>query len=450
MSAAGTFFNTMGTDQDAPPPASERDPLAETAYRTLRPLGRGAMGEVVVAEHRRLRKEVVVKLLHERLIADAHYVDRMRVEAEALASLSSPHLVQVTDSSVTPAGRPFFVMELLHGVVLREELRARGAFAIPDALEITRQILVGLSVVHDARLVHRDVKLENIFYCDDQGRRTVKLLDFGIVKVLPRGSGVEPLYKPTDAGVAMGTPRYFAPEQALGRPVDARSDLYSVGVVLYTLLAGRGPFDDHKGLPELIVAQVGERAAPPSRYATQQIPPSVDELVLRALEKSPDARYASASDFLFSIARCQQEFAGSRATTTPRAADPPADDSVSTLPKPQPEARWPATERLPPDAAAQARAPRGRFGTEAMPHVQAAELARRVSARQEALAASQPSQTEKLDDRIAPRATAPSVPATAVVPHGRRVPRALVIILIAVGVLVGVVLTLALLRGADG
>ncbi|MDI3291077.1 serine/threonine protein kinase, partial [Polyangium sp. 15x6] len=281
--------------------------LDGTPYRFLAPLGRGGMGDVVEAEHVALGKRVVVKLLQERHANRPDYVDRMRIEAQALAKITHPNLVQVTDFGQTAEGRTFLVMERLHGRNLREELEQRTFFPVAEAIDVVRQALAGLAAAHDAGVVHRDVKLDNLFLCDAPNgeRRLVKVLDFGVAKVIGvMGDNTPlPLAFPTAEGVAMGTPRFFSPEQARGRPVDGRADLYAVGMVLYTLLAGRGPFDHITTLLELTRAHAFQVPEPPSRYATQALPAGLDAIVLKALAKEPADRLATARTFAAELER---------------------------------------------------------------------------------------------------------------------------------------------------
>ena len=162
--------------------------LEGTPYRALDVLGQGGMGLVVGAEHRALGKHVVVKLLRRESAHDEHLADRLRVEAQALARLRHENLVEVHDLGRTPAGRPYYVMERLHGRTLSEEIAARGALPPLEAVDIARQALSGLMAAHHAGLVHRDIKPANIFLCEPSrpgGRRAVKVLDFGVAKVLP-------------------------------------------------------------------------------------------------------------------------------------------------------------------------------------------------------------------------------------------------------------------------
>jgi serine/threonine-protein kinase len=291
---------------------ADADPLSETMligtpYRPVAWLGRGGMGEVVEAEHIALGKPVVVKLLHKDLARQPQQVERMRVEAQSLARLAHPNLVMVTDFGLTPEGRPYLVMERLQGHTLKDELAARGAIPVAEAVDLTRQILAGLSAAHGLGLVHRDVKLENLFICDADanGKRLVKVLDFGIAKVVPGAAEQTPAPSkfPTAEGVLLGTPRFLSPEQAMGKPVDARTDVYSTGMVLYTLLCGRGPFQDITSLTELLRAHAYVEPDPPSKHAKQAIPAEIERVVAKALAKKPEDRFQDASSFAAELGR---------------------------------------------------------------------------------------------------------------------------------------------------
>ncbi len=285
------------------------DPLlAGTPYRMVAPLGRGGMGEVVEAEHVALGKRVVVKLLHLTLADRPDLVDRMRVEAQSLARLVHPNLVAVTDFGQTPDGRTYLVMERLYGRTLREELKDRGPLPAGEIVDIGRQALAGLSVAHEAGIVHRDVKLDNLFLCDAlaDGRRLVKVLDFGIAKVLANagdGRAPAPLAFPTEEGVSVGTPRFFSPEQARGQPVDARTDIYAMGAVMYALATGRGPFDHKATIYELTRAHAMEPPPRPSEVASATVHPELERVILKALEKKPEDRYPSAAELSAELAR---------------------------------------------------------------------------------------------------------------------------------------------------
>ncbi|MEZ4310884.1 MAG: serine/threonine-protein kinase [Polyangiaceae bacterium] len=282
--------------------------LEGTPYHALSLLGEGGMGQVFDAEHRALGHRVVVKLLREDLLGKPEMLDRMRVEAQALARIRHPHLVMVTDFGRTAAGRPFIVMERLNGCSLREELAQRPVIPVEEAAEIGRQILLGLSAAHDAGLVHRDIKPDNIFLCATRdGRPFVKVLDFGVVKIAQAGRDPrtpQPLVLPTGDNISMGTPRYFSPEQARGeRDLDARSDVYAVGLVLYVMLVGHGPFDHYLYLEQIFRAHATELPFPPIATDGQIIPSELNAIVMRALAKPREERFPDAVAFADALSR---------------------------------------------------------------------------------------------------------------------------------------------------
>jgi serine/threonine-protein kinase len=262
------------------------------------------MGELFEAEHAAIGRRVAVKLLHRHLRWRRDLVDRMRLEGQALGHLEHPNVVQAIDFGLTWEDRPYLVMERLAGRTLADEVAARGALPAAEAIDLVAQALSGLSAVHRAGLLHRDIKLDNVFVCDAAaGRgRIVKLLDFGVAKVVSaRAGGPAPLPVPTAEDVAMGTPRFFSPEQAAGGPIDARSDVYAMGIVLYALLAGRGPFDHLTALADVLGAHIATPPAPPSQHAP--VPAALDAAVLRALAKRPADRFPSAAAFAEELAR---------------------------------------------------------------------------------------------------------------------------------------------------
>lgn len=285
---------------------SRADPFAGSSYRAVRKLGSGGAGAVYEAVHVPLGKPVAIKLLHQGLVDAPTAMERMRVEAQALARLRSPHLVEVSDFGLTADGRPFYVMELLVGSNLADERRRRGPLAASEAVKLVQQLLKGLDVAHRAGLVHRDIKLENLFLHTTEDGPVLKILDFGIAKVLPNAAGLEPPAMRTSEGFILGTPRFIPPEQVIGRDVDARADVYGAGIVLYELLTGRDPFHDINGTAPLLRAAVSEAPPSPSRVASQPIEPALEYVVMRALAKRREDRYASASEMSCALA-CAME-----------------------------------------------------------------------------------------------------------------------------------------------
>ena len=272
------------------------NPLAGTPYAATRRLGGGATSEVYEARHVALDKLVIVKLLREEHLGDARLLDRMRFEAQALARLCHPNLTAVTDFGETAAGLPYFVMERHEGRSLADELRARGHLPVAEAVALAQQLLAGLEAAHAIGIIHRDVKLENLFLCSD-GR--LKILDFGIAKLLPGASSKgapAPLALRTEEGVTLGTPRFLSPEQVLCCPVDRRTDVYGAGMVVFELIAGKDPFHDESSFVGLLQAHLSRPVPPLSTLASQAVEPALEDVVHRALSKDPAARYATAAE----------------------------------------------------------------------------------------------------------------------------------------------------------
>jgi serine/threonine protein kinase len=276
------------------------EPLFEgTPYRPIQRLRAGGMGEVFVVQHRDTHRVLVCKLIHERLSSDPRLVERLRVEAQALAMLQHEHVVKIVDFDATRSGRPFIVMELLEGRTLAEELSARGRLPVLEAVSFACQILSGLGAAHEIGVVHRDIKPDNLFVCQrPDGGRFIKVLDFGVARVMPGSSAVEPLPHDmrTRTGVVVGTPRFVSPEGAVGQHVDARADIYAVALVLYVMLCGRGPFD-HFDDQMLLSAHAVEDPDPPSRFTDEPVPLELDQVVLKSLSKDPNGRFQTADEF---------------------------------------------------------------------------------------------------------------------------------------------------------
>src|SRR5262244_1086481 len=259
------------------------------------------MGEVYRARDTRLGREVALKVISDGAVLDAERLQRFEQEARLAGSLNHPNLVVVYDVG-SESGAPFLVTELLEGESLRHRL-SRGRLPLRTALELGAQIAGGLAAAHARGVVHRDVKPENIFITSG-GR--AKLLDFGIAKLTaPRGieghrnlldTTLTPEGIGTRPGAVLGSPGYMSPEQVRGDPVDARTDIFSLGSVLYEMLAGAPAF------PAKSFIESGhailESEPPP---LPESVPPSVDLLVRRSLEKEPGRRFQSAADLAFDL-----------------------------------------------------------------------------------------------------------------------------------------------------
>ncbi len=252
------------------------------------------MGAVWRAEHRALKLQVAIKLLDARGPAAERSVARFQREAQIAASIRHRNIVYISDFG-TDNGAPYLVMELLTGVPLSERIVVGEPLNVATFLRLIEQILQGLSAVHDAGVVHRDMKPENIFLVRDGGAVLPKLLDFGVSRSTERGQG----HTITREGIVMGTPEYIAPEQARGRMADVRSDIYSLGVVIYEAIAGRLPFQADNSA-DLIVALLNADPIP-LRSLRPDLGEALSLLVHKAMARKPDDRFQTANDMRLAV-----------------------------------------------------------------------------------------------------------------------------------------------------
>lgn len=303
-------------------PSAPYDLFEATAYQGIERLRAGGMGEVWHVEHRKTRRKLLAKVIHPKLASDPRLVERMRLEAAAQGAVRSEYTARILDFSQTRTGRPFIVMEFVEGRTLGDELAATGPLHMIEATTFAMQILSALAVMHQLGLVHRDIKPDNLMVCVRRdGSRYIKLLDFGVVRVMPGSEAVQPLPRDyrTRTGVVVGTPRYVSPEGAMGRHVDQRADLYAVGLVLYTMLVGRGPFDHLEHEHAVLTAHALDDPEPPSRHSQNPIPPELDRALMKALAKDPGERFQTAEEFkqfLERVTEAMRRPAGWLETTT--------------------------------------------------------------------------------------------------------------------------------------
>ncbi|MEU3889293.1 protein kinase [Streptomyces sp. NPDC029041] len=265
--------------------------LAGGRYQLRDLLGQGGMASVHLAYDSVLDRQVAIKTLHTDLGREQAFRERFRREAQSVAKLTHTNIVSVFDTgedTLDGMTTPYIVMEYVEGrplgSVLDEDVRQQGAMPADKALKITADVLAALEISHEMGLVHRDIKPGNVMMTK---RAVVKVMDFGIARAMQ--SGVTSM---TQTGMVVGTPQYLSPEQALGRGVDARSDLYSVGIMLFQLVTGRLPFEADSPLA-IAYAHVQEEPPVPSSV-NRSLPPAVDALIARALKKNPNERFPSA------------------------------------------------------------------------------------------------------------------------------------------------------------
>ncbi|WP_326807998.1 protein kinase [Streptomyces sp. NBC_01775] len=288
-------------------------------------LGAGGMASVYLAYDSVLDRQVAVKTLHTELGREQSFRERFRREAQSVAKLTHTNIVSVFDSGedeIDGSMVPYIVMEYVEGkplrTVLDEDVAQYGAMPADRALKITGDVLAALEVSHEMGLVHRDIKPGNVMLTK---RGVVKVMDFGIARAMQ--SGVTSM---TQTGMVVGTPQYLSPEQALGRGVDARSDLYSVGIMLFELLTGRLPFDADSPLA-IAYAHVQEEPVAPSSI-NQSVPPALDALVARTLKKNPNERFPSADAMHDECARIGGSGVASGASPIIISGGPPANSGA--------------------------------------------------------------------------------------------------------------------------
>ncbi|MCC7542906.1 MAG: protein kinase [Deltaproteobacteria bacterium] len=264
-------------------------------YRVIRPLGTGGMGTVLEVENERFGGRFALKTLRADRASDPEAIERFRREARAAGSIGHPHIVGVCDVGELADGTPFLVLELLRGRSLARELVRLGKLPGARAAEIARQLCEALGAAHALGIVHRDLKPDNVFLLARRGGDFVKLLDFGVSKILHAdpGDGAAGL---TETGTALGTPAYMSPEQiTASRAVDPRSDLFSLGVLLYQCLTGRLPFEG-TNLGALAVSMMTTTPPHPS-VVEPSVPVELGDCVMRALSRAPEDRFSTADAF---------------------------------------------------------------------------------------------------------------------------------------------------------
>jgi serine/threonine-protein kinase len=278
--------------------------VVDGKYGVRAVIGEGGMGAVYEAEHLVLGRLVALKVLNASNAAKPDAVSRFKHEARVAGSIGHPNICEIYDVGKLEDGTPFLVMERLLGDSLADRINREGALPFGDVLEISLQILSGLAAAHRKGIIHRDMKPENIFLSARVGCDPIaKLLDFGISKV----SNLDADLHLTRTGMVMGTPYYMAPEQARGDRIDQRVDLYAMGVILYECLTGRRPFTAPNYNALLVQILSGEPK--PMRSIRPAIPVSFEPIVIKAMQKAPEQRFQTASEFLEALTKLRNEFA---------------------------------------------------------------------------------------------------------------------------------------------
>jgi serine/threonine-protein kinase len=296
-----------GSFPQAPPAPSLVGTVLDGRYRIVKLSGEGGMGEVYAAEHVHIEKRFAIKLLKQEIVSNAEAVTRFRQEARSSSSIGHRNIIAIEDFGQLNDGRIYMCMELLNGAALNDMIQQ--PMAADRLLNILIQTGHGLAAAHAKGIVHRDMKPENIFVTiDAQGQDVPKILDFGIAKV----SGNDGQNHLTRTGTIFGTPFYMAPEQALGNPVDPRTDIYAMGVIMYECFAGSLPFqgESFMGILTQHITTPPEPVAQRAGKAGRSLPMGVAEIITKCMEKDPNARYQTMDDLVNALIPVYRGIAG--------------------------------------------------------------------------------------------------------------------------------------------
>ncbi len=296
-------LSTPAPSAPVPPTPADKKPeggdligrVLADRYELVAPLGSGGMAQVFVARHRMLDRMLAVKVLKRDLPATSRAAERFRREARAASRIEHENVVFLTDFGVAEDGLMYMVMEYVAGKQLGSLVKKEAGLPWRRAASVGLQLARALEAAHKLGIIHRDLKPENILLVDPGGRDLVKVLDFGIAKLLePDEEG--PAAKLTRAGMVFGTPEYMSPEHAQGMPLDGRSDLYAVGLMVWECLVGRRAIQG-RSAPETMALQLSTRPGPPSKQpGVGTLPPALDDLICRLIAKEPDDRPADAAE----------------------------------------------------------------------------------------------------------------------------------------------------------
>jgi eukaryotic-like serine/threonine-protein kinase len=258
-------------------------------YRLLRPLGKGSMGEVWAARHAEMDRDIAIKLIFKDTPDSPDFAARLKREAQACGKLQHPNIVRVYDIGETETGEPFLVMEMLEGETLKARISSRQRLPTAEALGIALEVARALRAAHGAGVVHRDLKPENVYLHRGAEAEEVKVLDFGVSKILSLGNMAF-----TVSGALVGSPAYMSPEQARAlKDVDGRADLWSLGVVLFEMLSGYRPFTSQSTMG--VITEILSGPIPTLASALPDVDPRLDDVVNRCIQRDVDRRMPSAA-----------------------------------------------------------------------------------------------------------------------------------------------------------
>src|SRR4051812_22939241 len=315
--AYGTALRPKGSDSLIGSVLAER-------YHILKRIGEGGMGRVYLGEHVKMNRQCAIKVMSPALVNDAESASRFAREASSAARIIHPNVAAVFDYGESD-GLVYLVMEYVDGEPLSRLLAREAPFALERAVDLARQIADGLGAAHELGIVHRDLKPDNILVTRSKsGREVAKVVDFGIAKAMQEGAG-EAL---TRTGLVIGTPEFMSPEQLLGDPIDARSDLYALGCILHLMLTATPPFDAPTR-EQMIKRRLAEDA-PHVQDLDATLPASLDRIVERLLARSPSERYGSAAEVRDALSGSHLRVSGSHAATR-TTSTPPTPRSAPTI-----------------------------------------------------------------------------------------------------------------------
>jgi predicted Ser/Thr protein kinase len=275
----GATLRLLGAKQD---PYSGK--LIKGRYNVISKIGEGGMGSVYLAEQVSIGRKVALKVLQGNYASDDEFIGRFRREARLAASLNHRNIVTIYDFDQGNDGSLFLAMEYLQGDKLSEVIRKDGALDIGRAVRLGLQIADGLAAAHRAGVIHRDIKPDNVMVVGARGTEEVKLMDFGIARMMDTGT----MGNLTRPGMIMGTPAYMAPEQAEGADVSEKTDIYALGIVLYEMLSGSVPFK--ASTPSAVLIKQLQESPAPLRKIRREVPAALERIVMQALEKKPQKR----------------------------------------------------------------------------------------------------------------------------------------------------------------
>ncbi len=334
--------------------------ILDGRYRIIRKLGEGGMGEVYAAEHVHIEKKFAIKLLRQEIVSNAEAVTRFRQEARSSSSIGHRNIIAIEDFGQLSDGRIYMCMELLNGAALNDMITQ--PMGVDRLLNILIQTGHGLAAAHAKHIIHRDMKPENIFVTiGPNGEDVPKLLDFGIAKV----SGNDGQNHLTRTGTIFGTPFYMAPEQALGNPVDARTDIYAVGVIMYECFSGTLPFqgDSFMGILTQHITMEPEPVAQRAAKAGRQLPPGLAETITRCMQKNPAQRFQTMDDLVNALIQIYRGVVGPGMSTYMEAFPVMPSTAHPIQPTPTPAPMMPMTGPVLVGNATAPTVPAGRSGS---------------------------------------------------------------------------------------